>query len=159
MSPYKYYTINRSTNSNGSSENVDHSAEKEFTDVVDINRSETTVSSEQQQELDAAIDKISQLRQIIRLLEAEAESQAESERLRCAELDELRSALADSLLTQQAVQHELENLRRTSTDKEMIDLIEGLKEQLSSKSQELHTHRAANQHLHDVKVGDVFSLF
>ena len=54
-------------------------------------------------------------------------------------------------MNQECVQKELEILRNSSTDKEMIDLIEGLKEQLSTKSQELVTHRAAHQHLSDVK--------
>ena len=107
---------------------------------------------EEKQELTAAVEKIYQLREIIRTLETDLENKVEEENSRTEEVLELRSALTESLFSQQAEQQELENIKSSSTDQELIDLVEGLKEQLNSKTQELQKHRAVHQHLHDVKV-------
>ena len=107
---------------------------------------------EERKELTAAVEKIYQLREIIRGLETELETRAGTERAAARDLAELRTALTEALVAQQAVQEELDHLRSTSTDQDVIDLVEGLKEQLNSKTQELQKHRAVHQHLHDVKV-------
>ena len=109
------------------------------------------------QELNSAVEKIFQLREIIRSLEAEAEKKREVERRTGKEVAELRNALTDSLLTQQMVQDELEQVKKRSTDKELVELVEGLREQLTNKSQELQKHRAAHQYLHDVKASTYLS--
>lgn len=125
---------------------------------TDVGEEEDILSSgkEEKQELTAAVEKIYQLREIIRTLETDLENKVEEERRITDEVLELRSALTESLLSQEAVQQELENIRSSSTDQELIDLVEGLKEQLNSKTQELQKHRAVHQHLHDVKVGLIF---
>ncbi len=125
---------------------------------TDVGEEEDILSSgkEEKQELTAAVEKIYQLREIIRTLETDLENKVEEERRITDEVLELRSALTESLLSQEAVQQELENIRSSSTDQELTDLVEGLKEQLNSKTQELQKHRAVHQHLHDVKVGLIF---
>ena len=127
---------------------------------TDVGEQEDIPSSgkEEKRELTAAVEKIYQLREIIRTLETDLENKVEEERRITDEVLELRSALTESLLSQEAVQQELENIRSSSTDQELIDLVEGLKEQLNSKTQELQKHRAVHQHLHDVKVGLIFLL-
>lgn len=109
-------------------------------------------AADEKQELEAAVEKICQLREIIRSLETELEDRKAAEKAESAEVEELRGVLAEALLGQQAVQEELELVRNNSTNQDVIDLVEGLKDQLNAKSQELTKHRAAAQHLHDVKV-------
>ena len=126
--------------------------ENEVREDADSEDASPSTSSEEKRELASAVDKIFQLREIIRTLETDIRQRAEAEKTSRAEVQELRTVLADALMGQQAIQEELELARSSSTDQDMIDLIEGLKDQLGSKTQELKAHRAAHQHLHDVKV-------
>ena len=52
----------------------------------------------------------------------------------------------------QVVQQELELLRASSGDKELVEHIKGLEEQLASKSQELQKHRATQLYMQEIKV-------
>ena len=125
----------------------------EYSEQEESNHKEETQEKqgEDKGDYDALVEKVFQLREIIRGLESEGEEKTRTVDRKVAEVDELRTALMESLMKQEVVQKELDNLRNSSTDKEMIDLIEGLKEQLNTKSQELVAHRAAQQHLTDVK--------
>ena len=74
---------------------------------------------------DALVDKVFHLREIIRSLETEAEEKTLTMERKNCELEELRTALMESLMKQECVQKELQNLKNSSTDKEMIDHIQG----------------------------------
>lgn len=50
------------------------------------------------------------------------------------------------------VQQELELLRTSSGDRDLVDHIKGLEEQLATKSQELRKHRATHLYMQEIKV-------
>ncbi len=52
----------------------------------------------------------------------------------------------------QVTQQELELVRASSGDRELVDHIKGLEEQLASKSQELQKQRNAHLYIQEIKV-------
>jgi hypothetical protein len=56
----------------------------------------------------------------------------------------------------QVAQQELEVVRASSGDRELVDHIKGLEEQLASKSQELQKQRNAHLYIQEIKVYSSF---
>jgi len=107
--------------------------------------------AELENELTSAVDKIYELREIIRSLEQKLESRAQGEMHQGEVVKELRLALEEAVVGHQLVQQELELLRSSSSDSEFVEHIRGLEEQLGSKTQELKKHRAAANHIQDIR--------
>lgn len=96
-------------------------------------------------ELNTAVDKIYELRDIIRGLEAKLEA-GQSEVIR-----DLKLGLEEALLSQQLVSQELELLRSSTSDQDLVDHIRGLEEQLRSQTAELSRQRVASSHIQDIR--------
>ena len=94
-------------------------------------------------ELAAAVDKIYELRDIIRGLETQLDTRSQLEAAEQSQLvTQLRRGLEEAVLSQQLVSQELEQLRmRAGADQELVAHIQLLEDQLSSKSAELSRHR------------------
>ena len=94
-------------------------------------------------ELAAAVDKIYELRDIIRGLETQLDTRTQLEAAEQSQLvTQLRRGLEEAVLSQQLVSQELEQLRmRAGADQELVAHIQLLEDQLSSKSAELSRHR------------------
>ena len=116
---------------------------------LDSERSQTPQQKvvELENELSSAVDKIYELRDIIRNLEQKLESRMQGEIHQGEVVKELRLALEEAVVGHQLVQQELELLRSSSSDAEFVEHIRGLEEQLGSKTQELKKHRAAANQL------------
>ena len=102
-------------------------------------------------ELGTAVDKIYELRDIIRGLEAKLETKTASEGQQNDVVRDLKLGLEEAILSQQLVTQELELLRSSTNDQELVDHIRTLEEQLRSKSAELTKHRAAANHIQDIR--------
>eukprot|EP00092_Neocalanus_flemingeri_P024928 GFUD01027036.1.p1 GENE.GFUD01027036.1~~GFUD01027036.1.p1 ORF type:complete len:1832 (-),score=681.44 GFUD01027036.1:71-5566(-) len=102
-------------------------------------------------ELTSAVDKIYELREIIRSLELKMESRIQGEVQQGEVVRELRLALEEAVVGHQLVQQELELLRSSSSDAEFVEHIRGLEEQLGCKTQELKKHRAAANHIQEIR--------
>ena len=84
-------------------------------------------------ELGTAVDKIYELRDIIRGLEAKLETKTASEGQQNDVVRDLKLGLEEAILSQQLVTQELELLRSSTNDQELVDHIRTLEEQLRSK--------------------------
>jgi len=128
--------------------------EEEGGSYVDSERGETPQQKviELETELSSAVDKIYELREIIRNFELKLESRTQGEMQQGEVVRELRLALEEAVVGHQLVQQELELLRSSSSDAEFIEHIRGLEEQLGSKTQELKKHRAAANHIQEIRV-------
>ena len=102
-------------------------------------------------ELNTAVDKIYELRDIIRGLETKVETQAGVESQQNELVRELRVSLEEAMLSQQLVSQELQLLRSSSTDKELVEHIRALEEQLKTKTAELGKQQAAREHMLDIR--------
>jgi len=103
-------------------------------------------------ELAAAVDKIYDLRDIIRSLEGQLDVKTQSEIAHQEVVAELRVALEEAVIGHKMVLQELESLRVQSSDVEFVEHIRGLEEQLEAKTQDLKKHRAAAAHIQEIKV-------
>ena len=98
-------------------------------------------------ELSTAVDKIYELRDIIRGLETKLESKAMTELQQGEVIRSLKVGLEEAILSQQLVTQELEHLRSSTGDQEIQEHIRSLEEQLKTKSAELSKQRAASNNI------------
>ena len=97
------------------------------------------------------MDKIYELRDIIRGLESKVETQTSVESQQNELVRDLRVSLEEAMLSQQLVSQELQLLRNSSSDKELVEHIGALEEQLKTKSAELCKQQAAREHMLDIR--------
>ena len=103
-------------------------------------------------ELSTAVDKIYELRDIIRGLETKLESKTVSEQQQGEVVRSLKVGLEEALLSQELVTQELEMMRNGDHGAEEIqEHIRSLEEQLRSKSAELSKQRAETSQLQDIR--------
>ena len=102
-------------------------------------------------ELNTAVDKIYELRDIIRGLEAKLEARSQAEAGQSEVIRDLKLGLEEALLSQQLVSQELELLRSSTSDQDLVDHIRGLEEQLRSQTAELSRQRVASSHIQDIR--------
>merc|ERR1719381_363097 len=89
---------------------------------------DSTRASYLKSELKAAVDKIYELRDIIRGLESKLELAASTESHQNEQLRQLRLSLEESLVSQQLVSQELEQFRSNTNDQELVEHIRTLEE-------------------------------
>ena len=102
-------------------------------------------------ELQSAVDKIYELRDIVRTLELENERKCTEDFKTPEVVKELKVALKESSITQQIMQEELDNLRNLNFNTQNEEHIKNLEEQLKSKTQELKSLRGASSYVSDIK--------
>ena len=102
-------------------------------------------------ELTAAVDKIFELRDIIRGLESKLEQKVVVEVEQAELVRELKLSLEEAELSRQLVAGDLQRLREASSEREMVDHIRTLEEQLRSKAAELSKEKAVVSNLGEVK--------
>ena len=102
-------------------------------------------------ELNTAVDKIYELRDIIRGLESKLEIRSQAEAGQAEVIRDLKLGLEEALLAQQLVTQELEVLRSSTSDQDLVDHIRGLEEQLRSQTAELTRQRVASSHIQDIR--------
>ena len=102
-------------------------------------------------ELSTAVDKIYELRDIIRGLEAKQETMILTETQQTEVIRDLKLGLEDALLSQQLVSQELEVLRSSTSDQDLVDHIRSLEEQIRSQTSELTKQRVASSHIQDIR--------
>ena len=105
-------------------------------------------------ELNTAVDKIYELSDIIRGLEAKLETRSQAEAGQAGQAEvirDLKLGLEEALLAQHLVTQELEVLRSSTSDQDLVDHIRGLEEQLRSQTAELTRQRVASNHIQDIR--------
>ena len=102
-------------------------------------------------ELSTAVDKIYELRDIIRGLEAKQETMILTETQQTEMIRDLKLRLEEALLSQQLVSQELEVLRSSTSDQDLVEHIRSLEEQLRSQTSELTKQRVASSHIQDIR--------
>ena len=65
--------------------------------------------------------------------------------------DILKLGLEEALLSQQLVSQELEVLRSSTSDQDLVEHIRSLEEQLRSQTSELTKQRVASSHIQDIR--------
>ena len=98
---------------------------------------------EAERELRAAVDKIYELRDIIRTLETQMEAKVAAQVQQQETVAELKVALEEAVVGHTMVHQELELLRSSSSDVEFVEHIRALEEQLGLKTAEVTKQRVA----------------
>ena len=104
---------------------------------------------EAERELRAAVDKIYELRDIIRTLETQMEAKVAAQVQQQETVAELKVALEEAVVGHTMVHQELELLRSSSSDVEFVEHIRALEEQLGLKTAEVTKQRVAAAQVHD----------
>merc|ERR550532_1055011 len=120
----------------------------EDTDITDQDNKQVT---DLKSELAAAVDKIYELRDIVRALEGKLEVKTRLEVEQAELIRELKLSLEEADLSGQLVAGELERMREASSEREVVDHIRALEEQLVTKSAELSKQRAAAGNMMEVR--------
>ena len=102
-------------------------------------------------ELSAAVEKIFELRDIIRGLESKVEQKTRVEVEQAELVRELKLSLEEAELSRQLVAGDLQRLREASSEREVVEHIRTLEEQLSTKTAELSNQKAAAGNMMEVK--------
>merc|ERR1719209_587044 len=107
---------------------------------------------EAEKELRAAVDKIYELRDIIRSLETQMEAKVKAQVQQQETVAELKVALEEAVLGHTLVHQELELLRSSSSDVEFVEHIKALEEQLSLKTAEVTKQRFASAQVQELRM-------